>query len=140
MAIHTSRLTLQLQQAQTPSVSSAALAALPVGTIVATFDSRRVAVDAAVQILTTNPDALVWVGSGTVGAKAIRAARGQRGIAVKLLRGFGDEEAMVREVIRQAETDRSVLVVGSADVGKLGYLADAAHVYQFGLWTINTIR
>jgi hypothetical protein len=116
------------------------LAGLPGGTVAAVFDSRADAVGTAVQILTADPDADVWVRNGEEAAAAIRGARSGRSLAVRLLRGFGDEELMVREVLRQADDGRSVLVVRTSDRGCLGHFSGAAHVYRFGLWTFSSLR
>jgi hypothetical protein len=139
MAIRHAGLTLPSWEAEKASRTEA-LAALPGGTIVAVFDSRAEAVGTALQILTAAANAQVWVRNGEEAAAAIRSARSARSLAVRLLRGFGDEELMVREVLRQADDGRSVLVVRTSDRGCLRHFAGAAHVYRFGLWTYSSLR
>lgn len=138
MAMHSERLTL-VQTKEEARRDAESLAGLPAGTLAAVFSRRSDAVDAAVQLLVDDADALVWVRSGDRAATAIRAARSERGLAARLLRGFGDEELLVRDVLRQAEYGHTVLVVrGQRELA--GKLQDASHIYQFGTWTIRPVR
>ena len=117
------------------------LAALPAGTIVAVYDGRLDAAGLAVQLKVDDPDRQVWLRSDEAAAASIRNARSARPIALRLLRGFGDEETQVREVMRQAEAGRTLLVFASdGRATDLSRLQDASHIYQFGLWTIRFIR
>ncbi len=78
-----------------PPLSKAAqLAALPCGSVVAIFDTRVDAANAALQASVHDADA-VWLARGSTAAEAIRAARIQRGLASRALAGMGDEEPFV---------------------------------------------
>jgi hypothetical protein len=125
---------------QRAAIRSQALAALPTGTVVAVFESTDDAGHAAVQLLTNDPDTCMWLRGGKQACAAIREARAERSLLIRLLRGFGDEELMVREVLRQADDGRCVLVVHDSKAAWLDVLRDASHIYQFGLWTIRILK
>src|SRR5215207_7824373 len=103
---------------------SEALASLPTGTIVAVFENRGDASSAAVQLLTSDPDTCLWLRSARDASTAIRKARSKRNLGVRLLRGFGDEELMVRQVLRQADDGRNVLVIRDRKASSRTVLGD----------------
>ena len=119
---------------------SEVLARLPGGSIAAVFASRVDAVGTAVQVLTSDAEAEVWTKTGIQASEAIRDARSGRSLVARLLFGFGDEELMVRDLLRQTDEGRSVLVVRAASREALKHLGGAAHIYHFGVWTIGPIR
>jgi len=125
---------------QRAAIRLQALAALPAGTVVAVFESTEDAGHAAVQLLTNDPDTCLWLRGGRPASAAIRGARAERSLLIRLLRGFGDEELMVREVLRQADDGRCVLVVHDSKAASLDVLHDASHIYHFGLWTIRALK
>jgi hypothetical protein len=139
MAMHEAGIRLQTPE-QRAAVRSDALAALPTGTVVAVFENRGDASHAAVQLLTNNPDTTLWLRTGKQAGAAIREARAERSLVVRLLRGFGDEELLVRDVLRQADDGRSVLVIQDSSASSMKALRDASHVYQLGLWTVRPLR
>ena len=131
---------LKLRPPEEAAVRAEALAELPGHTIVAIFEDKNVAAGAAVQMLTTDPGALLWLRSGRDASAAIRRARAGRSVVTRLLRGFGDEELTVREVLRQTDDGRTVLVLRKRGGKVLPSLEGASHVYQFRLWTARAIR
>jgi hypothetical protein len=115
------------------------LAGLPSGSVVAVFANRTDASAAAGKLLTNDPDACLWLRDGRNAGEAIRAARSRRSFAMKVLRGFGDEELRVREVLRQADNGGSILVVRGSAARSLSALGLASHVYQFRVWAVRPL-
>jgi hypothetical protein len=139
MAIRTESIRLALPESQVEAGDS--LAALPVGVIVAVFDSRTEAVGAAVQLAVDDPDGSVWIASGAEAGMRIRVARAARSFLHRLVSGISDDDALVQRVIAEAERDKTVLVV-QPDGAKasLARLAGAHHVIEFGRWTTRPLR
>jgi hypothetical protein len=136
--MHDARIWLHTPQ-ENDAARAEALAGLPSGTVVAVFTNRADATAAAVQLLTTQPATCLWLRSGRSASAAIRAARLQRSFAMKVLRGFGDEELRVREVLRHCDDGSSVLVIRDSKAASLAALLEAAHVYQFGVWSVRPL-
>ncbi len=138
MAIRSEGLILN-HPAKDTSTGAEALAALPAGSLVAIFESRQEAVDTAIQLLTDDPEAVIWVRSGNRASAEIRSARAHRSLPLRLLKGFGDEEIAVREILRHAASDRTLLVIRGEHHKSL-QLTGAYHLYQFGVWTFRALR
>lgn len=138
MAMHEAEIRLRTPD-NGATTRSEALAALPAGTLVAIFETRSDASAAAVQLLTNDPDLCLWLRPGREAAAAIRAARSRRSLLMRILRGFGNEELQVREVLRQADEGRSVLVVRDKSSRSLNALDEATHIYRFGVWTTRPL-
>jgi hypothetical protein len=136
--MHDARIWLQKPQ-QNDAARVEALAALPTGTVVAVFTNRADASAAAAQLLTSRPAVCLWLRSGRSARAAIRAARLRRSFAMKVLRGFGDEELRVREVLRQCDDGSSVLVIRDGRAASLETLHGASHVYRFGMWSVRPL-
>jgi hypothetical protein len=138
--MHEAGIRLQKLQENDAAARAESLAALPTGTVVAVFANRADASAAAVQLLTTQPATCLWLRSGRSASAAIRAARLRRSFAMKVLRGFGDEELRVREVLRHCDDGGSVLVIRDGKGASLETLHQASHVYQFGMWSVRPLR
>ncbi|MGE0057871.1 MAG: hypothetical protein AB7P33_10210 [Dehalococcoidia bacterium] len=138
MAMHGAGVRLHIPDDRTTTRSDV-LAALPSGTLVATFRSRSDAGAAAIQLRTNDPDLCLWLRSGHEASAAIRGARAGRSFLMRILRGFGNEELMVREVLRRADEGESVLVVRDNTARTLKALNQAAHIYRFGVWTTRPL-
>ncbi len=138
MAMHEVGIRLHTPDKST-TTRSEALAALPTGSLVAIFESRSDASAAAVQLLTNDPDLCLWLRSGREASTAIRAARSGRSLLMRILRGFGNEELQVREVLRRADQGRSVLIVRDSKARSLKALNEATHIYRFGVWTTRPL-
>ena len=140
MAIRIETLATPARQ-QARAEAGNALAALPSGTVVAVFDSRVDAVGAAVQLAVENADDNVWIGPGAQAALKIRASRNARSFFQRLVSGLSDDEAVIRRVIVQAESDKTVLIVRPRDARvTLSRLAGARHVVEFGRWATRPLR
>jgi hypothetical protein len=139
MALHEARFELHRRLPQDADRSDA-LAALPRGTVVAVFTARDDAAAAAVELLRDDPRACLWLRTGREASTAIRAARSQRSLAMKALRGFGNEELRVREVLRHSDSGSSVLVMREGKAAAFRTLSLASHIYRFGAWTVQPLR
>ena len=138
MAMHRAGLGLQSHHYTKPPEAES-LAALPRGTVVAVFAGRGDANSAAVQLLTDDPAVCLWLRTGREASAAIRAARSRRSLAIRALRGFGNEELQVREILRRSDGGSSVLVIREGPARSLRALNLASHVYRFGAWTVQPL-
>ena len=125
--------------ADTPSTSARQqLAALPSGSVVAIFDTRVDAANAALQASVHEADA-VWLARGSVAAEAIREARARRGRASKVIAGLSDEEQFVQLVIKQADAGRSLVVSRGVPAEVMARCGGVREVVSFGRWTVKAL-
>ncbi len=122
-----------------PPISSARqLAALPAGSVVAIFDTRVDAANAALQASVHEAEA-VWLARGSAAADAIREARAQRALPSRVLAGLREEESFVQLVLKQADAGRSLVVSRGVPAAVMARCQGAREVVSFGRWTVKAL-